>query len=137
VGKNNKYPAWFTAALFATAHGRAEGWVFHGYVSVLGRLSLPLLEFSEEARDLHQYDFYNPYHWEGEVVAKILVPPVRLRQAFRVTPDRLWEWHDRMDSDKEAERASPLDLLTQLSNTVLPGDSYMAPEEYCNIRDVR
>lgn len=57
--RNATFPAWYTALVFATDHGTVPGWVFYGYVSVLGRSAVPLLEFSEEVRDLHQYDFYN------------------------------------------------------------------------------
>jgi hypothetical protein len=138
AGKNQKYPAWFTAVRFATADGQDDGWVFHGYASVLGRPALPLLEFSEEVRDLHQHDFYNPYHPEGEVAAKILVPPVRLKEAFRVTADRLWAWLERLESAEDADDlANPLALLAQVSEAVLPGDSYRAPDEFCNIRELR
>jgi hypothetical protein len=139
VGKNQKYPAWYTAVLFATSHGRSDGWVFHGYTSILGLPSLPLLEFSEEVRDLHQHDFYNPYHPEGEVVAKILIPPVRLKEAFRVTADRLWEWHDELQGYIEAVGfEDPLELLAGLSShPVVEGDSYRAPDEFSNIRSIR
>jgi hypothetical protein len=135
--RNARYPAWFTAIRFATADGQGDGWVFHGYVSVLGRPSLPLLEFSEEVRDLHQHDFYNPYHPEGEVAAKILVPPVRLKQAFRVTADRLWAWQESLETGEDEGQENPLELLEELSDRVLVGDSYRAPDEFCNIRDLR
>ena len=138
VRKNQKYPAWVTAVSFATSHVRSDGWVFHGYTSVLGLPSLPLLEFSEEVRDLHQHDLYNPYHPEGEVVAKILIPPVRLKEAFRVTADRLWEWLYQMESNDDAGSfENSLELLAALSDSIVPGDSYRAPEEFSNIRDLR
>jgi hypothetical protein len=143
--RNAHYPAWFTAIWFATSHGHADGWVFYGYASVLGRPALPLLEFSEEVRDLHQHDFYNPYHPEGEVAAKILVPPVRLKQAFRVTADLLWEWRESIESAESADREDfpetprddALHLLAKLSDRVLPGGAYRAPEEFSNIRDIK
>jgi hypothetical protein len=138
-GRNQQYPAWYTAVKFATDGGYGNGWVFHGYASILGRPSLPLLEFSEEVRDLHQHDFYNRYHPEGELAAKILVPPVRLKEAFRVTADKLREWMDQLENGKRPPIAgeSPLELLSELSDTVLTGSSYRPPEEFSNIRDLR
>jgi hypothetical protein len=136
--KNRKYPAWYTAISFATSNWQCDGWVFHGYTSVLGRPALPLLEFSEEVRDLHQHDFFNRYHPEGEVVAKILVPPVRLKQAFRVTSEKLWEWYDGLESlpEWDADEDS-LQLLERLSDgDVVPGSAYRAPEEFSNVRDL-
>lgn len=136
-GRNQQYPAWYTAVKFATRDGYENGWVFHGYASILGRPAIPLLEFSEEVRDLHQHDFYNQFHPEGELVAKILVPPVRLKEAFRVTADKLREWEDQLEDGTRQAIVSPLELLSELSDTVLTGASYRPPEEFSNIRDLR
>lgn len=137
-GRNQQYPAWYTAVKFATAGGYGDGWVFRGYASILGRPSLPLLEFSEEVRDLNQYGFYNRYHPEGELAAKILVPPVRLKEAFKVTADTYWEWIGQVENgDDRSIAKSPLQLLADLSDKVLPGDSYRPPEDFSNIRDLR
>jgi hypothetical protein len=133
--RNQRYPAWYTAAKFATRSGASDGWVFHGYASILGQQAMPLLEFSEEVRDLHQHGFYNRYHPEGELAAKIWVPPVRLKQAFKVTADLTWDWLSDFESGTyPAGPEDPLDVLAKLSATVIAGDSYRAPDEFGNIR---
>lgn len=126
--QNNGFPAWLTAFAFATDWGAEPGWVFYGYVSVLGRPSLPLLEFAEEARDLHQYDWYNPYHREGEVLAKIWVPPVRLEGAVRLDV-RFLPWPLLVF-------ATPLgqDPLRSLG-TFVAGQTYRPPSDFANLRD--
>jgi hypothetical protein len=45
--------------------------VFYGYFNVLGRKALPLREFSEETRELNIWHAFQPFHPEGEIVAKI------------------------------------------------------------------
>ncbi len=137
AGLNRKYPAWYTALSFATANWRRDGWVFHGYASVLGRPALPLLEFSEEVRDLHQHDFYSRYHPEGEVVAKVLVPPVRLKQAFRVSVNLVWDWFDALENSPDwGSETELLEFLAQVSDLVISGDAYRAPEQFSNVRDL-
>ena len=46
-------------------------------------------------------------------------------------------WLERIESSEYADRENPLELLAGLSDIVLAGDSYRAPDEFCNILDVR
>ncbi len=78
--QNLAFCAFLTALSFATAGYQKSGAIYYGYVNVLGRQALKLQEFSEETRDLHQWHEYQPYHPEGEIVAKICIPAPHLEK---------------------------------------------------------
>jgi hypothetical protein len=77
---NLKMGARQTAVRFATDGHSQSGFLFFGYVFTLGRRSVEMVEFSEEVRDLNIYTQYLQYHHEGEVVAKVWIPSVRLER---------------------------------------------------------
>jgi hypothetical protein len=74
------FSAFDTASWFATEDYTTAGWIFFGYVFTIGRPSVEHAEFAEEIRDLHTYPGGYVYHHEGELVAKIVIPPVRLER---------------------------------------------------------
>lgn len=141
--RNATFPAWYTALVFATDHGTVPGWVFYGYVSLLGRPAVPLLEFSEEVRDLHQHDFYNKYHPEGEIVAKLFIPPVRLERAARIEPADAENWIDHWEQHREHVCAEcENDPIPELASSILlnaraDAGVYWPPEEFSNVRGIR
>ena len=81
IAHNLTFSAFLTALSFATAQFSTYGVVYYGYVNILGRQAIALREFAEETRDLHQWTAYQPYHSEGEVVAKISIPSPHLEKA--------------------------------------------------------
>ncbi len=97
---NVLHDAWLTAAIFATDGGDdvggdyVDGWIVAGYVTLAGRPSTPHLDYCEEVRDLNQHHRFVPFHHEGEIVAKIYVPPLRLAWARRVTGADMRAWRD-------------------------------------------
>ncbi len=137
AGRNVLLPAWFTALGFATRHGTRAGWVFYGYVSLLGRPALPLTDYAEEVRDLHQHDFDNRWHHEGEIAAKFLVAPVRLRSAIRVTPEDLSRWnaHWELVGPHVCETCFD-DPLVHVGAPV-ENPVYWPPEAASNVRGIR
>ncbi len=78
---NLRRPAFLIALQFATRNFTTTGVVFYAYLNVLGRKALPLQEFSEETRELNIWHAFQQYHPEGEVVAKISIPPPHLEKA--------------------------------------------------------
>lgn len=129
--RNVPLPAWLTASGFATDWGNHSGWVVYGYVSLLGRPSLPLMEFSEEVRDLHQHEWFNRHHSEGEILAKIWIPPVRLEGAVRVNPDN-YNGLDDLARRPPGER--PQDPLRSIG-PFLNNPRYRDPAEFVNLRN--
>ena len=78
---NEPHSAFLTALGFATRQFTIHGTVFYGYLNVIGKKALPLREFSEETRELNIWTAFQPFHSEGEIVAKISIPPPHLEKA--------------------------------------------------------
>lgn len=123
VAQNRIFSAFITALSFATAGFRQSGAIFYGYVNVLGRPAVPLQEFAEETRDLHQWTDFQPYHPEGEIVAKIQLPAAHLEKAEGYDgPQALADFR---------KRRVPQPLWRELNTR-----HYVPPEDVSNIRDV-
>lgn len=75
-----------TALAFATQGYQASGWIFYGYVFLLGKPAGRHAEFGEEVRDVHQHPAWSRFRGEGEVAVPIRVPPRRLQRAELYTP---------------------------------------------------
>jgi len=106
------FPALATALPFAIGAGK-RGHVFYAYLITLGRKSVPLVEFAEEPRDVHVYTRHYSWHWEGEVTAKIVIPPSRIERV------------DEYDLDLST---APIDVISN--------PRYRRPEDYINVREV-
>jgi hypothetical protein len=109
-----------TAISFATRRYRTEGYVFYGYLYCLGCQSIPLQEFAEETRDVHVYRDFQKYHPQGEIVAKIHIPSVRL------------EKYEKYDG--RIVRADLLAKRLPVPTKVEWNPLYRSPEPYSNIR---
>ena len=77
---NRIYPPFMTALQFATRNFTDDGYIYYGYVYTLGKKSVELEEFAEEVRELNIYTSFLPYQLEGEIAAKIVIPPVNLEK---------------------------------------------------------
>lgn len=113
------HDAFWEAAMFATKRFETDGWIFYGYVYVLGKPSIELQEFAEEVRNFHLYARFLQYRHEGEITAKIEIPPVRLRCA------ELYHGPKLAEQLRRGERPEP--------TNVLQSDAYCPPERYANI----
>lgn len=109
-----------TAIKFATRWFQQEGYVFYGYLFCLGCKSIELQEFAEETRDLHVYRDYQKYHEQGEVVAKIHIPSVRL------------EKYEKYDGPSVRAQLKAKRLPMPVKR--VPNPSYLSPEPFSNIR---
>lgn len=108
------------ALRFATSNLMTEGHIFYAYVFTLGRQSIALAEFSEEVRELHIYKHFLPYHYEGEITAKIAISGRQIEK---------WERYDGPSAMRALSRGTlPRPVFTQ-TNPI-----YSGPERYCNIR---
>jgi hypothetical protein len=100
---------------FATDGASQPGFVFYGYVFTIGRKAVELWPFAEEVREMHIYTEYLPYHHEGEIVAKILIPSIQLER---------WELYD----PAAPEWPGPADDRDNRA--------YKCPERFANVREV-
>jgi hypothetical protein len=119
---NWQLSALITAIAFATENFSAKGVVFFAYVNVLGKKSIAMREFAEETRELNIWTDFQPYHPEGEIVAKISIPPPHLEKA---------QGYDgpRARADFNAHR-KPAPLWTEYNTT-----HYVPPELLSNVRE--
>lgn len=115
-------PAWEIALRFATNHWTTDGYLFYCYLLVSGKPTVEHEAFAEEIRELNIYTGYSPYQPEGEVVAKILIPPTQIERA------EYWSLDDILESISIGLMPTP--------TTVMPNPLFVNPERYCNIRDV-
>jgi hypothetical protein len=124
--KNYLRPAFWTAASFATDGFANSGFIFFGYVFTLGKPALELREFAEEPRDLHIYHDYLEYRDEGEIVAKVHIPSVRLQRC---------EGYRGPDLHDELRNGIWPPSCHEISNDG-PDGSYRPPERFSNVRGV-
>jgi hypothetical protein len=120
LARNIIYVPLITALNFATDTFTKPGYVFYGYLFTLGKKSLELAEFAEEVRELHIYTGYLPYHDEGEIIAKIHIPAIRLERVERYEPD------PTKNQISRGQRPVPIWHLIN--------PNYANPEKFANIR---
>ncbi|GIG26904.1 hypothetical protein [Cellulomonas denverensis] len=80
-GAFRPFRAWETAVRFATRNGKTGGVVFEGWVITLGVPSWHISGVAEDIRDHHSYPRFNAFWKQGEVTAKLLVPPMQVVRA--------------------------------------------------------
>ncbi|HYH78733.1 MAG TPA: hypothetical protein VEX86_03030 [Longimicrobium sp.] len=118
--RNLLFPPLITALRFATDDFAGDGHLFYAYVFVLGKKSVELEGFAEETRDLHVYSGFQLYHPEGELAAKVSIPPQQVER---------WErYHGPLVLD---------DLRAgQVPRPVFRSDNphYQRPERFHNLR---
>jgi hypothetical protein len=119
AGKLYVHDAFWEAAMFATERFNSDGWIFYGYVYVLGKPAIELQEFAEEVRNFHLYARFLRHRREGEITAKIEIPSVRLQRAEFYRGSKLSEQLMR------GQRPKPVKVLLN--------DTYCPPERYANV----
>ena len=117
---NVLHPAWQVALEFATDGWQRDGYLFYCYVFVLGRPSIPHAPFAEEIRDLNIFTNFNAFQPEGEMTAKIIVPPTQIEKL------EFYSLADVINSMQRNELPAP-------SHTY-PNTLYQDPNEISNIR---
>lgn len=117
---NRLTPAWTQALAFATNNWQTDGVIVHAYVFVLDKKAVELEQFAEELRDLHVFHRFSPFHYEGEVTAKIRIPIAQIKciDIFDVTKvNEQLRNHQRPTGNR---RDNP---------------NYQPPERFMNIRE--
>lgn len=119
--RNVLRPAWQVALEFATDGWKRDGYLFYCYVFILGRKSIPHRAFSEELRELNVYTGFSLYLPEGEITAKIVVPPTQIEK---------FEFYEIAQVKKDiAAGRLPTPTITE-SNASL----YQPPTDISNVR---
>lgn len=117
------FSAEWTAIRFATDTFRTDGVVFTAWLPVLGRPALALQGFAEELRDPNQYPTAYGYHHQGEVAAKIQIPPAQIKSFARYSGPLA---RAALKAGKPIEPVAPPESNLR----------FVAPEEHSNVRDV-
>jgi hypothetical protein len=121
---NVMHRAWFEAIRFASNFWTTEGYLFYCDLFVLSKRSVGYEQFAEELRELNTYHHYSPYHLEGEIVAKIVIPGVQIEK---------WEYYDFNTIQNIVTASSP----SHVSATHTEYNSnYLNPERISNIREL-
>jgi len=121
-GFNICFPAYMTALQFATANFTTRGFIFYAYLITLGKKAIPLVQFAEEVRELQLYHHYVPYHREGEIVAKVVIPSAQIQKAEEV------DGPAAIRDLRSGKLPTPLQTIHNVS--------YAAPDKYSNIREI-
>lgn len=86
VALNVAYPAARTALGFATRNATVPGFVFRCWVPVGLNPAVAVESVAEETRELNASRGYSPFALEGEVTAKVNVPPSQIEECWRCVP---------------------------------------------------
>ncbi|MCP5487720.1 MAG: hypothetical protein H7A43_03640 [Verrucomicrobia bacterium] len=122
AGINVLHPAWLIALEFATDGWTRDAYLFYCYLFVIGKRCVPHRPFSEELRELNVYTGFSAFQPEGEIAAKINIPPTQIEKYafFTIAGIR---------RDLAAGRIPT--PASEVQNTV----TYRPPDEVSNMRD--
>jgi hypothetical protein len=116
-------PAWKEALPFATDSLTADGYLFYCYLFIVGRRAVAHQAFAEELRELNVYPGFSPYQPEGEITAKIVIPPAQIEKA------EYWSADDALQAVNDGV------IPTPDPSRVLYNSLFMPPADYNNVRD--
>lgn len=123
LSRNVIHPAWLVSLEFATDGWSRDGYLFYCYLFVLGQPTVEHRQFSEELRELNVYTGYSPYQPEGEITAKIIIPPTQIEKFSFYSNSSI---HSSLSAGQ----------LPTPDDEVMNVGRYKPPEELSNIRDV-
>jgi hypothetical protein len=121
--KNRIHRARNIALRFATNRWKRSGIVFYCYVFVIGKKSVGHAGFAEELRELNIYTGYSRWQPEGEITAKIIIPPAQIECA------EIWLRDEFRSAIKTKAQLRPSETM---NNKAL----YLKPDDYHNIREL-
>jgi len=120
--QNIFFDPFLTAMRFATDNFKTTGYIFYAYVLTIGKMAIEMEQFSEEVRELHIYKNFLPYHKQGEIMAKIIIPSVQIEKAICF--------------DGPAIKAIMKSGKTPPAFHTIDNPTYQKPEKLSNIREV-
>lgn len=108
---------------FATDTWNRDGWLFYCYVFILGKKAVQQRAFAEELRELNIYTGYSPWQPEGEITAKIVIPPVQIEKA---------EFFDLAQYNIQLQN----NQIPKPTDTIPNDQIFVSPTDYHNIREL-
>jgi len=114
-------PAWKEALPFATDSWTSDGYLFYCCLLIIGRPSVELEAFAEELRELNVYPGFSPYQPEGEITAKITIPPAQIEKA------EFWSKDEALKAVSNRNLPAPA--------RILPNPLFVPPSRYNNVRE--
>lgn len=123
VQRNIIFPPFLIALRFATKNFKASGFIFYAYLFTLGKQAIPFQGLAEEVRELHIYQQYLPFHHEGEITAKIIIPSAQIEKAVE------YDGAAALQELRKKQMPSPI-------GTPILNSAYAKPESYANIREL-
>ena len=80
-------PARETAVEFATNFGKTDGYIYRLWTVVAPQPAPELLPLSDEIRNLNLFRQTHKYQKQGEVTAKLVIPPVQIQYVTKIAKD--------------------------------------------------
>jgi hypothetical protein len=81
------FPAWKSAVDFATHRGKVAGYVYRLWTIVTSKPSPRLMNVSDEIRNLNLFRAAWKYQHQGEITAKLVIPPVQIESVVKIGAD--------------------------------------------------
>jgi len=119
---NIMHPAWEVALPFATESLKTDGYLFYCYLFIIGRPAVALEGFAEELRELNVYTSFSAFQPEGEITAKIVIPPAQIEYA------EFWRAEDVMEAVDQGILPTPTKTIRN--------NLFISPDIYNNVRDL-
>jgi hypothetical protein len=105
---NTITPAWKMGLYFATNRWKGDGWLFYCHLFLIGRRATAMEAFSEELRELNIYTAFSPFHPEGEITAKLVIPTAQIERAeFWSLSDARKAWNNGQLPAPARTRSNP------------------------------
>lgn len=121
--RNVMMPAWLQALSFATDSFREDtGYLYYCYLFVIGKQAISHEGFAEELRELNIYTGFSPFHPEGEITAKIIIPPPQIEKV------EYWSLSKIINDLYNGQSPSPDDMVLN--------PLYAPAEDYSNVREL-
>jgi hypothetical protein len=117
---NTLIPAWKAALYFATDRWTKDGWLFYCHLFLIGKPAVSIEAFSEELRELNIYTGFSPFHPEGELTAKLVIPTAQIERAD------FWSLSDARAAAAAGRLPAPKQTKSNLH--------FVKPEDYNNLR---
>jgi hypothetical protein len=76
--------AWETAVGFATGFGKSDGYIYRLWTIVAPQPAPELLHLSDEIRNLNLFRQTHKYQKQGEITAKLVIPPVQIEYVTKI-----------------------------------------------------
>ena len=120
---NVMHSAWEEALRFATDSWTSDGCLFYCYLLIIGKPAVEYQAFAEELRELNVHPIFSSNQPEGEITAKIVIPPAQIERA------ELWSLTDVQDALSNGQ------LPTLDPSRVIANPYFVSSEKYNNVRD--